>query len=524
MIMPLPPILRPLPMVLVILDGWGIGPATDDNAIYVGKTPHFDRWWQEQPHALVRTSEGDVGLPKGQMGNSEVGHLNIGAGRIVYQDYTRIDRAIADGSFYHNVALVEAIQTAQKKQTAVHIMGLLSPGGVHSHYDHLLAAVQLAGDMGVEKVYLHAFLDGRDTPPRSARAYVATVENKLSNLQLGRIVSLCGRYWAMDRDKRWDRVERAYNMLTMGEGLNARSADEAIVAAYARGENDEFVQPTCIGQAVTVADGDVVLMMNFRADRARELGHAFTDARDVFQGFSRKKHLQLSHYVTLTQHDETLTGVGIAFLPVTLQGIMGEEIARLGWSQLRAAETEKYAHVTFFLNGGREEPFAGEDRLLIPSPKVATYDLKPSMAAVELTEAIIARLRAKRYDWVVINYANPDMVGHTGILSAAIAAVECVDACLGRLWETVCALGGEIVITADHGNVEQMRELHGQTPHTAHTTRPAPLIYLGKQSVMLRDGRLCDIAPTLLALMGRPPTPEMEGVSLLATLPDINTL
>ncbi|MBF0159717.1 MAG: 2,3-bisphosphoglycerate-independent phosphoglycerate mutase [Magnetococcales bacterium] len=511
------------PTVLVVLDGWGMRPETSWNAIHQAVTPHFSDWWQHRPHALVETCAGHVGLPDGQMGNSEVGHTNLGAGRIVYQDYTRINRAIAEGHFASNKALQQTIQTAIDTGGAVHIMGLFSPGGVHSHTDHLLAAVRAVASRGVQTVWIHAFLDGRDTPPRSALEYVTDFERQLQAIGAGRIASVCGRYYAMDRDKRWQRVERAYDLLTRGIGAEAATACAAIEAAYQRGEDDEFVQPTIIrsdGMPVaTLADGDVVLMMNFRADRAREIGHALLDpveGEPAFKGFVRQRTVRLAAYFCLTLHDETLSPVQIGFPPEPLTGIIGEELSRHGLRQLRAAETEKYAHVTYFFNGGLEAPFQGEDRLLIPSPKVATYDLQPEMAAHTLTDELLVRLQSGGYDFMVINYANPDMVGHTGHFDAAIQAIETVDRCLGRLAQAVLSVGGELVITADHGNADCMKAEDGQ-PHTAHTNSPAPLIYIGPQNVQLKNGRLCDVAPTLLQLMGLPQPPQMTGRSLIAT-------
>ncbi len=510
--------MRPKPMVLVVLDGWGFRQETRHNAIHTASTPNFDRWWREQPHSLVETSAGHVGLPDGQMGNSEVGHMNLGAGRIVYQDFTRINKAVKEGSFHKNPAMLDAISKARKAGGAVHIMGLYSPGGVHSHTDHMLAAVEMAKQNGVEKIFVHAFLDGRDTPPRSALEFDADFQAGLARIGAGRVASVCGRYWIMDRDKRWERVSKGYEMLTEGKGFTAPDARSAIQAGYGRDENDEFVKPTVVvdgnGQAIgVVRDGDAILSLNFRADRVREITQALTD--DAFTGFERKARPRLSGYVCLTLYAESLTNVGVAFPPETLQDILGQIVARLGLTQLRAAETEKYAHVTYFFNGGEETPFQNEDRLLIPSPKVDTYDLQPEMSAPELTDALIERVQSGKYDLIVCNYANPDMVGHTGIFDAAVKAIETVDRCLGRLADAVQAAGGEMLITADHGNADQMvDEITGEA-HTAHTNNPAPLLYVGRRNLVLANGALCDIAPTLLTLMGLDQPAAMSGRSLV---------
>ncbi|OSM06767.1 putative phosphoglyceromutase [Magnetofaba australis IT-1] len=441
--------------------------------------------------------------------------MNLGAGRIVYQEYTRIGKAVADGSFHHNEAVVKACDAAKEQGGAVHIMGLLSPGGVHSHQDHLLAAVEAAKQRGHDAIFVHAILDGRDTPPRSALGFIDDFEAGLKRIGVGRIASVTGRYFTMDRDNRWDRVARGYRVMTDGDGHVALSARAAVLSAYERDQNDEFVEPTVITELGAplsmIQDGDAVLCMNFRADRVREISAAFT--KDDFDGFERGARLQLAAYVCLTQYSEDLTNVLVAFPPQKLTHILGEEISRLGLKQLRAAETEKYAHVTYFFNGGEESPFENEDRLLIPSPDVATYDLKPEMSAVELTDQVIERVQSGAYDLIVVNYANPDMVGHTGVYEAAVTAIETVDACLGRLWEAVRQAGGEMLITADHGNADQM--VDGDAPHTAHTNNAAPLIYLGEREAALEHGALCDIAPTLLALMDLPQPAEMDGRALV---------
>ncbi len=455
------------------------------------------------------------------MGNSEVGHVNLGAGRIVYQDFARINMAVEKGEFEQNPAVVEALGEVKSRGGAVHIMGLMSPGGVHSHTDHLLAAVRAAKVQGLDRVHIHAFLDGRDTPPRSAIGYINDFEQGLAEIGIGNIVSVCGRYYAMDRDNRWDRVQRAYDMLTLGEGERAERAVAAVEAAYGRDENDEFVQPTLVAEAgaaaVRVEDGDLVLMANFRADRMREICHALTDPEEgqgAFEGFERRRLPKLAAFLCMTQYDATLKGVGIAYPPNRPKRTLGEELSRLGLSQLRIAETEKYAHVTYFFNGGEEQPFEGEDRVLIPSPKVDTYDLKPEMSAVEVTDALIERIESGRYDFIAVNYANADMVGHTGVYEAAIRAIETLDRCLGRLEAAVTAAGGEMLITADHGNADMMMAEESGQPHTAHTNNPVPLLHIGRPSA-LRNGRLSDIAPTVMALMGLSQPKEMSGTSLV---------
>ena len=520
--------MRPKPMVLVILDGWGVREERHGNAIYHAATPHFDGWWRSRPHALVQTSEEHVGLPEGQMGNSEVGHTNLGAGRVVSQDLTRIDRAIRDGRLGDNEAVRRLLHQTVVHRGVLHLCGLFSPGGVHAHTAHLLAAVHVAQQQGVQQIALHAILDGRDTPPRSALGYVATVQEALQRFGVGRIVSVCGRYYAMDRDKRWDRVQKAYDMMTRGVGHRASDPLSAIQAGYDRGEDDEFIQPTLIvGEDASVTcleDGDAVWMVNFRADRMREICHALRDpsqGQNAFQGFVRQRQPKLASLLTMTQYDAGLPAVEVAFPPEPLTQILGEVLSQHGLRQLRAAETEKYAHVTYFFNGGQELLFPGEERLLVPSPKVATYDVQPSMAAEHLTDCLLAwlaqdaRMPDGGVDLVVVNYANADMVGHTGRWDAAVEAVEVVDRCLGRLAEVVLSMGGELLITADHGNADCMIEHATGQPHTAHTLSAAPLLYLGR-SATIRDGRLCDIAPTLLALMDLPQPTQMTGASLIA--------
>ena len=504
----------PKPLVLVILDGFGHSDCPDHNAIYSANTPIYDQLRTQYPSGLISGSGMDVGLPDGQMGNSEVGHMNLGAGRVVYQDFTRITKAIKDGDFFTNPTLTKAVDQAVERDKAVHILGLLSEGGVHSHQDHIIAMIELAAQRGAEKIYLHAFLDGRDTPPRSAQSSLEAVESACSTLGKGRIASLIGRYYAMDRDNRWDRVEQAWQLLVDGKGIHqADNATAALAASYTRDESDEFVKATSIGEPVRMEDGDSVIFMNFRADRARELSHAFLD--DDFAGFNRQRLPQLSEFVMLTQYAADLAAPS-AFAPTALVNVLGEYLADQGKTQLRIAETEKYAHVTFFFSGGREQPFPGEERILIPSPNVATYDLQPEMSAPEVTDRIVEAIEQQRYDVIVVNYANGDMVGHTGIFAAAVAAVECLDNCLERIVTALDKVGGEALITADHGNVEQMADESTGQAHTAHTCEPVPFIYVGKRPASIRaNGVLADVAPTILTLMNLPVPSEMTGRSIV---------
>jgi len=501
------------PLVLVILDGWGYREDPRYNAIAAAKKPAWERLWT-YPHTLINASAGAVGLPDNQMGNSEVGHLNIGAGRVVYQDYTRINRAIQSGEFYRNPVLTESVDAAVRGDRAVHILGLLSPGGVHSHEDHIHAMAELAARRGARKLYVHAFLDGRDTPPQSAAGSLDAMERKLAALGAGRIASICGRYYAMDRDKRWERVQRAYDALTLGEAeFTAENAAAALAAAYARGETDEFVKPTVLLPAVRVEDGDAIVFMNFRADRARQLTAAFTEPD--FKGFARKSTPRLAAFVTLTEYNPDFR-VRVAFPPERLTNMFGEYIAQRGLRQLRVAETEKYAHVTFFFNGGNEQPYENEDRILVPSPKdVPTYDLKPEMSAPQVAEEIVRAIRSGKYDVIVCNFANADMVGHTGNFEAAVKAIEAVDAALGRILDATLAVGGQMLVTADHGNAEEMYDPQTGQMHTAHTTNPVPFIYVGRPAVMAPTGALQDIAPTMLRLMDLPIPPEMTGQPLV---------
>ncbi|MET4028211.1 2,3-bisphosphoglycerate-independent phosphoglycerate mutase [Marinobacter sp. MBR-99] len=506
------------PTALIILDGWGHRDPAEDNAISNAQTPFWDKLWQSQPKTLINTSGMFVGLPQGQMGNSEVGHMNLGAGRVVYQSLTRIDKDLEDGKFQSNEALCNAIDKAAANGKAVHIMGLLSPGGVHSHEDHILAAAELAAARGAKEVYIHAFLDGRDMPPRSARPSLEKAATKLKALGVGRVATIVGRYFAMDRDNRWDRVEAAYNAMTLGEAeFTFEDPVTALDQAYERGENDEFVKATHIraeGQPEgTINDGDSVLFMNFRADRAREMTRTFVE--QGFDGFDRRKHPALADFVMLTEYAADIK-TSCAYPPEQLTNGLGEYMATLGKTQLRIAETEKYAHVTFFFNGGLETPFAGEDRILVPSPKVATYDLQPEMSAPEVTDKLVEAIKSGKYDLIVCNYANGDMVGHTGKLDAAIKAAECLDKCVQRVVEALDEVGGEALITADHGNCEQMTDPTSGQVHTSHTIGPVPLVYTGPRKVTLKDdGSLSDIAPTLLALMGDDQPKEMSGHSLV---------
>jgi len=513
----------PKPMVLVILDGWGHRESSVHNPIKNANTPALDYLFSHYPWTLLQASGRAVGLPEGQIGNSEVGHLHIGAGRSVPQDLTRINDAVADGSFQKNPVLLAAITKAKKNQSAIHILGLASPGGVHSHEDHIIALINMINDQGVHNQYLHAFLDGRDVPPRSAQASLTKIEALYQRLGHGHIASIIGRYYAMDRDHRWQRTQMAYDLLTAGRAkYTAVSATAGLADAYARNENDEFVQATTIHAAgsppVTIKDGDVVIFMNFRADRARQLCFALTDPN--FNGFNREIKPKIAALVTLTEYTPELKAE-VAYPPLVLTNTLGEFLAKKGLRQLRIAETEKYAHVTYFLNGGNETPFTNEARLLVPSPKVPTYDLQPEMSAVELTDCIVGSIESGTYDVIICNYANPDMVGHTGVESAANRAVEVIDQCIQRLVESIKKAGGEMLVTADHGNVELMYDEKNQQPHTAHTTNLVPLLYVGRPANWLNvaNPNLMDVAPTLLYLLGIDPPAEMTGKNLLHLLP-----
>lgn len=501
---------------LIILDGWGHREESDFNAIQHAKTPFWDHIWKENPHTLIATSGMAVGLPEGQMGNSEVGHMNLGAGRIVYQNFTRITKDIQDSTFNQNPALSNAIDQAIKNDKAVHLLGLLSPGGVHSHEDHIAAAIEMAEQKGAKKVYVHAFLDGRDMPPRSAKDSLEKIDNLLKEKGLGRIATMIGRYYAMDRDNRWDRVQKAYDMLTLGQAeFFYDSPIDALNAAYSRDENDEFVQATVIGnqQDALIQDGDSVIFMNFRADRARELTRSFVTPD--FNEFEQRKRPELADFVMLTEYAADIQ-TSCAYPPSSLPNSLGEYMSNLGKTQLRIAETEKYAHVTFFFSGGQEAEYDGESRVLIPSPDVATYDLKPEMSAPEVTDKLVDAIKSGEFDLVVCNYANGDMVGHTGNYEAAIKAAECLDNCLKRVSDALSEVNGQGLITADHGNAEQMRDPSTGQEHTAHTTLPVPLVYLGSQQIQLSDGgKLSDVAPSLLDLMTLDIPSEMTGTSLI---------
>ncbi|BBP74232.1 2,3-bisphosphoglycerate-independent phosphoglycerate mutase [Pseudomonas gingeri NCPPB 3146 = LMG 5327] len=504
----------PKPLVLIILDGFGHSESHDYNAVYSASKPVLDRLTATMPNGLISGSGMDVGLPDGQMGNSEVGHMNLGAGRVVYQDFTRVTKAIRDGEFFENPTICAAVDKAVAADKAVHILGLLSDGGVHSHQDHLVAMAELAFKRGAQKIYLHAFLDGRDTPPKSAQSSIELLDETFRTLGKGRIASLVGRYFAMDRDNRWDRVAQAYNLIVDGQAeFQAATAQDGLQAAYERGESDEFVKATSIGEKVRVEDGDAVVFMNFRADRARELTRVFVE--DDFKDFERARQPKLAGFIMLTQYAASIPAPS-AFAPGSLENVLGDYLAKNGKTQLRIAETEKYAHVTFFFSGGREEPFPGEERILIPSPKVATYDLQPEMSAPEVTDRIVDAIEHQRYDVIVVNYANGDMVGHSGVFDAAVKAVECLDLCVGRIVEALDKVGGEALITADHGNVEQMEDESTGQAHTAHTTEPVPFIYVGKRELKVREGGvLADVAPTMLKLLGLKQPEEMTGTSIL---------
>jgi 2,3-bisphosphoglycerate-independent phosphoglycerate mutase len=506
------------PTVLIILDGWGYREDTRDNAIASASTPVWDRLWSQAPNTLISASGVDVGLPAGQMGNSEVGHMSLGSGRVVYQNISRIDKAIVDGDFDRNPQYTDAIDRANRADGAVHIFGLLSPGGVHSHEDQIIAAVKLAASRGSKKVFLHAFLDGRDTPPRSASQSLRKLSELLEELDCGRIATIIGRYYAMDRDNRWDRIETAYRLLTQGEAnYSATTALDGLQAAYDREENDEFVKATVIkasgDEPALVAEDDAVLFMNFRSDRARQLTRAFVDPE--FDEFERAAAHNAMNFVTTTEYAADITAP-VAFPPIALANVLGDHLAQLGKTQLRIAETEKYAHVTFFFSGGQEALFEGEERIMIPSPDVATYDLQPEMSAPELTDQLIAAIRSSKFDLIVCNYANGDMVGHTGNFEAAVKAVEALDVCLGRVEAALLEVDGQALVTADHGNCEQMEDYISGQVHTQHTTELVPLIYVGNRRLQLdpEGGILADIAPTLLTLLDLPQPREMTGRNL----------
>ncbi|SDK79889.1 phosphoglycerate mutase [Methylophilus rhizosphaerae] len=512
------------PVILLILDGFGHSETTEHNAVLQASTPNLDSLKSRYPHSLINASEHYVGLPDGQMGNSEVGHLNIGAGRIIFQDFERINNSISSGEFFRLPPLVNAMQALKASDKALHILGLLSDGGVHSYQPHIHAILTMAKQQGLSKVYVHAFLDGRDTPPKSAQPYLEALENHLQTLGVGKVASIGGRFYGMDRDKRWERVSVAYELLV--DGIADHVAPDSLTAlqqAYARGESDEFVQCTAIRSAdaapVRMEDDDVLVFMNFRSDRARQLTDALLNPQ--FSGFERSRMPRFKHYLTLTQYDKNQGLAEPVFAPYTVPNTFGEYIAGLGLRQLRIAETEKYPHVTFFFNGGEETVFEGEDRILVPSPKVATYDLQPEMSAPEVTDKLVAAIESGQYQAIICNYANGDMVGHSGNLQAAIKAVETLDTCIGRVVAAAQKTGAEIIITADHGNAESMFDHGSAQVHTQHTTNLVPFIYIGRAGKITAGGALSDIAPTLLSLMGLPKPVEMTGHSLV-TLDAVN--
>jgi len=512
------------PIVLVILDGFGHTEDKEGNAIAAAHKPIWDKLWQENPHTYIKGSGAEVGLPAEQMGNSEVGHLNLGAGRVVYQEYTRVSRSIKTGSFFSNDTLIESVNIAKKNNKAVHVLGLLSTGGVHSHEDHIHAMCKLAVEQGVENVYLHAFLDGRDTPPKSAKESIEVMQQQFAELGNGRFASVIGRYYAMDRDHRWPRIQSAYELITEGRGeFEADSALAALESAYERGETDEFVKATAIvpegSSPVTVEDGDVIVFMNFRSDRARQITRPFIE--DDFDAFERRRVPKLGNFTSLTEYHSDYD-IPIAYPAERLQNVFGDYISKLGMSQLRIAETEKYAHVTFFFNGGREEPFEFEERLLVPSPDVATYDQQPAMNAVKLTDNMVEAIEGGKYDVIICNYANADMVGHSGNFDAAVKAIETLDDCLARLLESIDKAGGEMLVTADHGNAEMMFDPETGQPHTAHTNNPVPFVYYGRNATMASTGALSDVAPTMLYLLGIEQPTEMTGRSLVGPAEDEN--
>lgn len=502
------------PVILMILDGFGVGLEAEKrgDAIKAAKKPNIDKLFAENPVTKIGASGLDVGLPDGQMGNSEVGHTNIGAGRIVYQELTRITKSIEDGEFFENEALLKAVDNAAQEGKALHIMGLLSNGGVHSHNTHMYAIVELAKKKGVKNVYVHAFLDGRDVPPTSGKDFVEECANKLKEIGLGKIATVMGRYYAMDRDNRWDRVEKAYSAMVYGEGNKACCPVKAVEESYANDVTDEFVVPTVCEENATVKPGDSIVFFNFRPDRAREITRTFVDPE--FKGFERKNGFFPLTYVCMTQYDASMPNVEVAFKPQSLKNTIGEYISNKGMTQLRIAETEKYAHVTFFFNGGVEQPYEGEDRILVKSPAVATYDLQPEMSAYEVTDKLVAAIKTGKYDMIILNYANCDMVGHTGVFEAAVKAVEAVDECVGKVVTAIREMDGVALITADHGNADKMIDTDG-SPFTAHTTNLVPFCVVGYTCELREGGRLADIAPTMLKIMGLPQPAEMTGESII---------
>lgn len=506
------------PIVLTIMDGFGYNPEHKGNAIYAADTPRLDEIMRTCPHTLIGASGLDVGLPDGQMGNSEVGHTNIGAGRIVYQELTRITKSISDGDFFTNKAFLDAVENCKKNDSALHLMGLLSDGGVHSHIEHLYGLVKLAKENGLSRVFIHALLDGRDVPPTSAADYIDQLNAKLAEIGCGNLATVMGRFYGMDRDNRWERVGKAYAALVYGEGIQADDAAAAVRHSYTVKDEegkfitDEFVIPTVISGTERIKSGDSVIFFNFRPDRAREITRTFVD--DDFNGFERRGGRQNVFYVCMTQYDASMPNVEVAFKPESLENTLGEFLAKHNMTQLRIAETEKYAHVTFFFNGGREVMFDGEDRILVNSPKVPTYDLQPEMSANEVCDKVCDAIESGKYDVVILNFANCDMVGHTGIFEAAVKAVETVDTCVGRVADSTKKMGGVMLLTADHGNADRMVDTDG-SPFTAHTTNPVPFVVIGKECELREGGRLCDLSPTIIKLLGLKQPEEMTGVSLI---------
>lgn len=502
------------PVALIIMDGFGYNPDTYGNAIAAARTPNLDKYFAQEPNTIIGASGLCVGLPDGQMGNSEVGHTNIGAGRIVYQMLVKISKSIEDGDFFENPALVHSMENAKNHNSALHVMGLLSPGGVHSHMSHLYGIAEMAKKFGLEKVYVHAFLDGRDVPPSSAADFMQEAVEKLNQIGVGKIATIAGRFYAMDRDNAWDRVEKAYTALVYGEGVQESDPVQAIKNSYTNGVTDEFMLPTIVDKNGMIHENDSVIFMNFRPDRARQITRAFVD--DAFTGFERKNGRFPVHFVCMAQYDATMPNVEVAFPPEELTMTLGEYLAKQGKTQLRIAETQKYAHVTFFFNGGEEKQFEGEDRILIKSPDVETFDMKPEMSAYEVTDAVLEAIESDKYDVIILNYANCDMVGHTGIFDAAVQAVEAVDTCVGKMVDAILAKGGCALITADHGNADKMYEPDG-SPFTAHTTNPVPCILVGDGAHTMREGGvLADLSPTILQLLELPQPAEMTGKSLIA--------
>ena len=500
------------PLALIIMDGYGINNSSYGNAVYAAKKPNLDKYFAQCPNTIIGASGLDVGLPDGQMGNSEVGHTNMGAGRIVYQMLVKISKSIKDGDFFANPAMTAAVNNCKEKNSALHIMGLLSPGGVHSHIEHLYGVLEMAKKNNIEKVYVHAFLDGRDVPPSSAAEYMEEAVAEMNKIGVGRVATISGRFYAMDRDNAWDRVEKAYTAMVMGEGVAASDPVQAIKDSYANGVTDEFMLPTVVEGGAKIAADDSVVFINFRPDRARQITRAFVDPD--FAGFERKNGFMPLNFVCMAQYDATMPNVSVAFPPEQLTMVMGEYLSKMGKTQLRIAETQKYAHVTFFFNGGEETVFEGEERILIKSPDVETFDMKPEMSAYEVTDAVEKAIAEDKYDVIILNFANCDMVGHTGIMDAAVKAVESVDECVGRVVDAIAKQGGTTIITADHGNADKLMEEDG-SPFTAHTTNPVPVIVVGHDCKLREGGVLADIVPTMLEIMGLPQPAEMTGKSLI---------